>query len=35
MRDAVAGFLASAGQTRGLGSGRMDMGALASGSLQP
>ena len=35
MRDAVAGFLASAGQARGLGEGGLDSGGLGSGSLQP
>lgn len=35
MRDAVAGFLASAGQSRGLGSGGLDSGTLGSGDLQP
>ena len=35
MRNAVAGFLASAGQTRGLGAGGLDVGGLASGSLEP
>ena len=35
MRDAVAGFLASAGQARGLGAGALDAGAVGAGSLQP
>jgi homoserine O-acetyltransferase len=35
MRNAVAGFLASAGQARGLGSGGLDSGNLAGGGLQP
>ena len=35
MRDAVAGFLASAGQARGLGEGGLDSGNVGSGSLQP
>jgi homoserine O-acetyltransferase len=35
MRNAVAGFLASAGQARGLGAGALDTGSIGSGSLEP
>ena len=35
MRDAIAGFLASAGQARGLGAGALDPGVIGAGPLEP